>query len=347
MQTDPNLQLLAEKAGIHFAYDMTLDAKMGLDAQASIITTPNSAVPVMLTSYIDPKVLEVRVSPMKAAQILGEEKVGDWTMEVAMFPVAERAGEVTSYGDYNNDGIVSSNFQFPQRQNYRYQTVIQYGDLEVEKVALAKINWISQLQASRALAMGKFENRSYFFGVQGLQNYGLLNDPALPAALTPGTKAAGNGNVWVYNGTPNATALEVYADVQKMYLQLVAQSAGVVDGLVDAESEMILCMHPTTSIALTQLVPLTGTSSVIDLLKKTFPKLRVETAVEYSTAAGYEVQLIAPSVEGQQTGYAAFSEKMRSHRIIPDMSSFKQKVSGGVWGAVLRQPWAIASMLGV
>ena len=47
--------------------------------------------------------------------------------------------------------------------------------------------------------LNKFSNLTYFFGVQGLQNYGLLNDPHLNASLTPATKApsakAGQGRV--------------------------------------------------------------------------------------------------------------------------------------------------------
>jgi len=110
---------------------------------------------------------------------------------------------------------------------------------------------------------------------------------------------------------------------------------------------MVLAMHPTTSVAMTALVALTGTTSVEDMLKKTFPKLRIETAVEYSTASGYLVQMIFPMAAGQQTSYAAFSEKMRAHRMVPLLSSMQQKVSGGVWGAVNRQPWAIVGLLGV
>jgi hypothetical protein len=57
--------------------------------------------------------------------------------------------------------------------------------------------------------------------------------------------------------------------------------------------------------------------------------------------------MICESVEGQQTGFAAYNEKMRAHAIIKAMSSFKQKVSAGTWGTVIRQPFAIASMIGV
>ena len=92
------------------------------------------------------------------------------------------------------------------------------------------------------------------------------------------------------------------------------------------------------------------------MLKKNFPNIRIETAVQYGqkspanpqgVAAGNLVQLIAENIEGQDTGYCAFNEKMRSHPIIKALSSFRQKLTGGSWGAIIRMPVAFTSMLGV
>ena len=348
MQNDAFLARLEREAGVVFPYPMTMDrnAAMAMDAQPALATSANAGIPTMLTTFIDPDVLEVMVSPMRAAVILGEAKKGDWTQQTAMFPVVERTGFVSSYDDFSQDGVAGSNTQFPQRQAYRYQTNLIYGDLEVEKMGLTRINWIAQLQKAAALTLRKFENQVYLKGVAGLQNYGLLNDPALSAPISPGTKVAGNGNVWIYNGALNNAAdanfaLEVFTDIQNMWIQLVKQTGGI----VNAMTSITLAMHPTSALALT------ATNSynvnVYDLLKKNFPNIRFEVAVEYSTAAGYLVQMIAPEVEGQRTGYAAFAEKMRSHRIIAKASSFEQKKSGSVWGSVLRQPYNIVGLLGV
>ena len=65
------------------------------------------------------------------------------------------------------------------------------------------------------------------------------------------------------------------------------------------------------------------------------------------SAGGEIVQLIAKNVEGQDSGYCAFNEKMRSHPMIRDLSSFRQKMTGGTWGTIIRMPMAISSMLGV
>ena len=59
------------------------------------------------------------------------------------------------------------------------------------------------------------------------------------------------------------------------------------------------------------------------------------------------MQLIAEEIEGQATGYCAYNEKMHAQPIVRQLSSFRQKVLAGTWGAILRQPFAIASMIGV
>jgi hypothetical protein len=59
------------------------------------------------------------------------------------------------------------------------------------------------------------------------------------------------------------------------------------------------------------------------------------------------VQLITDEVQGQETGYCSFTEKMRAHAVERKTSSFLQKKSGGTWGAIILQPFAIAQMIGV
>lgn len=337
-----------EGLGIHFPQDVvgfippgvSGDIRLAMDAQPALITVSSAGIPAYLANYIDPKLIEILVSPNKAAQIFGEVKKGDWTTLTATFPVVEHTGETSSYGDWNNNGSTGANANFPQRQSYHYQTITQWGERQLDMAALAKIDWANRLNIASAMVLDKFQNRSYFFGISGLQNYGLLNDPSLTAPLTPGTKAV-NTPVWIFNGVVTATANEIYTDIQSLFSQLVSQS----QSLIEADTPMTLAMSPGSSVALT------ATNSfnvnVYDLLRKNFPNITFETAPEYATSAGNLVQLIAKNVENQETGYCAFTEKMRAHAIVKDMSAFKQKKSQGTWGAVVFQPFAIAQMLGV
>lgn len=325
------------------------DYRLAMDAQPALQTDPNSAVPAMLTTMIDPQVYKVLFAPNRAAIIFGEVRKGSWLDQTAMFPVVEHTGEVSSYGDFANNGRAGANTNWPQRQSYLFQTIKEYGELELERAGLARINWVSEIDVAAATVLNKFSNLTYFFGVAGLQNYGALNDPNLSAALTPATKAFGNAR-WITNGVVTATANEVFTDIQSLFSQLVSQSAG----LIEQDSAMTLAMSPGSEVALTATNNFNV--NVSDLLKKNFPNIKIETAVQYGVtstsnpngiAAGNMVQLIAGAIEGQDSGYCAFNEKMRAHPIVRDLSSFKQKLTAGTWGSIIRQPIGIAQMVGV
>jgi hypothetical protein len=326
------------------------DYRLALDAQPGLTTDPNSAVPFMLTTMIDPAVFKILFAPNRAAVILGEVRKGTWLDQTAMFPVVEHVGEVSSYGDYAESGHAGVNTNWPQRQSYLYQTIKEYGQLELERAGLGRINWVSEIDTAAATVLDKFSNLAYFYGIGGLQNYGLLNDPNLSAALTPSTKAAG-GVVWLTaGGAPNATSNEVYNDILAIFSNLVAQSAG----LVDRESKLVLAVPPQSAVAL----GFVNTYGLVTrrMLADEFPNLRIETAVQYGAlsasnpqgnAGGNLVQLIAEDIEGQDTGYCAFNEKFRAFPIIQAMSSFKQKIAAGTWGAIIRMPVSFAQMVGV
>lgn len=323
--------------------------ELAMDAQPTLVTTPNSGIPAFLTSFIDPDILKVLTSKNAAANILGEVRKGSWTDVTAMFPVVETTGETSAYGDFVNNGRAGLNVNFPQRESFHYQIIIEYGDLEMERAGLTRIGWANELKNGGISILNKFQNLSYFYGIAGLQNYGLLNDPSLNAPIAPAPKA--NGGVKWWNGTVlNASANEIYADIQGLYSQQVRQSGGN----INAKDKLVLGLSPISEAALTATNSFNV--SVGDLLKKNFPNLRVESAVQYGalsaqnpqgSAAGEVVQLIAESVDGQDTGYCAFTEKLRAFPIKRELSSFQQKMSQGTWGAVIRQPFAIAQMLGV
>lgn len=340
-----NLQALQRRVGIHFMGQPSLDFQLpdiaqdyalAMDAQPQLVTTSNAGIPAFLSTYIDPNLIEVLVAPMKAADIVGAEvKKGDWTTETAMFPVIESTGEVSTYGDYAKNGVAGANAVFPQRQSYTYQVITQWGERELERASLARIDWANRLNIASVLTLNKYQNKTYFFGVAGLQNYGLLNDPSLSAAITPTTKDAG-GTSWA-----NATALEILDDVTKLYKQLQTQA----NGLVDLETKMTLPMSPISQAYLTKTTEFNV--NVQDLLKKNYPNLTVKTAPEYSTDSGELLQLMADEIDGQRTADTAFTEKLRAHPIIVQLSSFEQKKSQGSWGTIIYRPVFIAQMIGI
>lgn len=347
---NPIFQQLGLDAGIHFMgvnpefqekdarIRQAFDGSFACDAQPSLVTVSNSGIPAFLTTYIDPKLVEVLVSPMKCAEIVGDEtKKGDWLTETAMFPVVESTGETSGYGDYSTSGVAGVNTNFPQRQSFHYQVMTQWGEKELERAGLARIDFANRLNMASILTLNKYQNKTYFFGVSGLQNYGLFNDPSLSAAIAPTTKAAG-GTTWAL-----ATGLEVVADIAKLYKQLQSQAKGT----IDVNTPMTLAMSPLSEADGMLKPSVYMNTNVREYLKTLYPNMVIKTAPEYSTASGELVQLLVNELDGQQTATCGFTEKLRAHPVIVKASSFEQKKSQGTWGTVIFRPFLIAQMIGV
>jgi hypothetical protein len=311
---------------------------------------PNSAIPAMLATTIDPEIIRILFSPLEFGSILGERQAGSWVDDVRVFPVIESTGEVSSYGDFANSGMVGVNFNYPAFQSYLFQDIVKYGDREIDRVGLIKVNLVSELGMASAQLLNTYQNLTYAFGVQGLQNYGIMNNPFLSAYLTPAVKAAG-GTGWFSGNTPNATANEVYNDVIAVVTGLVGQT----NGTLNTKSAMTLAMSPQSEVAMT-FTNSFGVS-VADLMKKGYPNITVKTAPQYGvqsstnpqgySTGGNVMQLIPDKIQGQTIAYCAYNEKLRKHRLISELSSFEQKQTSGSWGTILRAPVAVKGMLGI
>ena len=325
-------------AGIHLpdSFKHYADDASAVSAlQPGLLTQVSSGIPAYLANILDPKVIEVLVKPVKAAKITGERGMGTWTTLTAQFPLAERAGEVSSYGDFDNNGMMNANYSWIPRQQYVYQGICVWGDRELEMMGLAKIDHANQVRAAKTLAFSKFQNTSYFFGVANLQNFGLLNDPSLPASITPITKTGG-GTSWAV-----AKPEEILQDITNLFAQLQAQTGEN----VTSDDRMILALSGLSASYMnnTNQYGL----SVKAKLAEIYPKLEIETAPEYALSTGQFMQLIAPSVEGQETLISAYGDKLRAFPVFRERSSFSQKFSAGTWGCIIKFPPGIASMLGI
>jgi len=334
---------------LEVAMDADPEIAMALDAQPTVVTTANAGIPSALTMFIDPDALRILQSPNEAANIFGEESKGSWTDVQGQFPVIENTGTVSAYGDYSMAGRSDINATWEQREFFLFQSIIGYGDLETARAALGKINLVSEKQQAMAKAIDKYKNRSYFLGISGLANYGLLNDPSLLPAIAPAIKANG-GSRWVVGSTINATANEVFNDVQSLVLLVIKQAGG----LLNTKSKFTLAMSPQSDGAL--MATNSFGKTALEMIARAFPNLTVKTAVQYGAlsasnvegnASGEMMQLIADDVEGQDTGYCMTNATLRMGRIVPSLSAFEQKAMAGTGGALVRQPFGIATMIGL
>lgn len=307
---------------------------MAFDAQPQLITQANAGVPSLFTTYVDPKIIEVLVRPTKAAELYSETKKGTWVSDTAMFLLAERTGQVSTYGDFSQDGMSNANINFPQRQSYHYQTNTRWGERELARMAEAKVDWANQINMGSVLALNKAQNLGYLFGVAGLQAYGGMNDPNLPPPIAPTESWFG------------ADGAVIYADVLRLVQEMIAQG----NGTVDAESKYKMGISPGNVSNFNNTNQFNV--NVYAQIKLNFPNLSIVTVPEFAINGGGQqggtelVQLIAENVEGQTTCEAAFTEKMRAHAMITKTSSWEQKKSQGLWGTIIYRPVYFAQMLG-
>nr|DAG78214.1 MAG TPA: major capsid protein [Caudoviricetes sp.] len=304
---------------------------------AALVTTPNTTVPAELLAYIDPMVIEIMTAPRRAREIFGEEKKGDWTTPYAKWRADEMTGRTEPYSDYANGTTSGVNSEWQTRPQYIFQTSITYGDLEVAMSSAAKVNLAASKQRAAANAIDIDQNRFYLLGVAGKEIYGILNDPNLPDAITAGATGTGSSTKWA-----DKTTTQIYNDILALFAELSSQSSG----LIDRDTPLKLCLSPEMAVRLG--APTDFNVSVLDMLTRYFSNISIVTVPElHSMTAGETVFLIAPEVNGQKSGLLAFGEKIRALRVIPDMSSFRQKYVGTTYGGIVLMPFAFAQMTGM
>lgn len=152
---------------------------------SALVTQPNASVPVALLSYWDPKAIEVLTTKRAATEIFPEAKKGNFASQQINFRMDEITGDVAPYSDFGQSGETSTNYNWPFREVYRFQTLINVGDLEAEMSGEAKISLVADKQRAAATNIAIAHNKFYLYGVEGKQIFGILNDPSLLSAIVP------------------------------------------------------------------------------------------------------------------------------------------------------------------
>lgn len=321
------------------------DERSAYDAAPSFgyVTAPNSGIPAIVNTMIDPQVIRTLITPTRSEEIYGSAKKGDRTNRTALFPVVENSGYAMAYGDFSEGGDSSANANWVPRQSFYYQTWAKYGDLESEMMGTASIGWVNEQRVAAASVLNKASNLLNLFGLSGIELYGALNDPSLPTPIQPTAKAGTANAAWTSTGDPNA----IYQDIVALFAQLNVQMMGNINNstplklVIPAERSQVLMYTNQFGITLQ------------DMLSKGFPNITIETLPEAGPAmsGGYQsttlVQLFVPTVDGVETVFTAFTEKLTMHRLEQYSTNQRQKMTQGGWGTIIRRPYAFAQMAGV
>lgn len=314
-------------------------AQMARDA--ATITAPAVGVPAQLVTYIDPNVVQILFTATKATKIYGERRVGEFTDRTMIFPVEEYAGEVTPYSDFADNTSSDVAYEYPQRDSYQFQTVIKYGDREVAEAARAKTDLVSAKQRAASTIIAHAHNQFYLFGVAGRAIYGILNDPNLASSISPITVGANSTWATKIAADPDGAANIVFNDISKLWANLTAKNGGN----IDATSPIILAI--SNAMAPYLVTPNQFGLTAKAMLSANFPNLTIVEVPELTTAGGEMLYMTVPNLFGTDTGFTAYSEKMRFGRVVPQLSSYQQKCFGSTWGAVIARPSLVSTMLGI
>ena len=352
----PNARFMAHTASqdddgtLHFKTDFAATAKrMVMDsASGGMWSDPSVGHPIQFFNQIDPGVIESIYSPLNALQLLPERKEGDFTTDYVTFVVSEVEGDVTAYSDYTSNFSAGTNFTYPSRQTFRYQTGYTYGNLEVERAAAAKIQLVAERQKAATYIMQVAANRYYLYGVRGMNIHGILNSPDLnpPIAAKTVTMTGGDEELTTWAEKQQdirGAANHIYNDVWSLWQEIVDNTKGAVNpqtcGLTLAVPPSILpCLDVTNNFNV----------QVKTLLQQTFPGIKFVTVPELTAEEGNTIMLICDNVPNYGTpGYCVFTEKLRMSPVIANTNSYKQSLSGTTAGAIITRPMLIATMTGV
>lgn len=304
---------------------------------AALETSPNIAVPAAMTAYVDTDVTSVLFDPFNATELFPEVKKGDWTAPYAIFKVREATGSIAPYGDFSPSGRSDVNYNFPTREQCRFQTIIEYGDFEEALTAEAKMNLVADKQYAAATTVQMAANFMYLFGVAGSESYGLLNDPNLNPAIAAAATGAGGGTKWDTKST-----VAIYNDILSLFARLVEQNKNISPAM-----PVTLAVPPTRNVLLGRATDFN--ISVADMLGKYFKGgLKIVILPELEEADGdASCVLSVKEIKGEQVALCGFGEKYRLGRLVPDLSSFKQKAMFTTYGGVIKHVSCIATMTGI
>jgi hypothetical protein len=309
--------------------------RIAMDAAIPLITNANVGIPEMFATYLDPEVVEILTAPLMAEKLFPAAKVGEWKDAQTMFRESEHVGTVEPYSDFGKGTTSDANFNFPTRQIFRFQTLIECGDLEQEVAAAAKIALLAEKQQAAAKAIAIARNDIELHGVSGLSIYGILNEPNLPSAISP-TVESGN-TAW-----EDKTATGVYNDI----LALFADMQERCQGLVTFDTEMVLAVPPSLNAYLAKATAL-GVSPAMELIGKHFPNLRVEVVPQLTASGVDSIMLIAQSIMGGKVGRCGFTDVLRPSRVVLEHTAMSQKWSSSSAGCLLYRPIGVSTMSGL
>ena len=323
---------------------MGLDKQLTTDADTWTYNPSSNGVPFQFLVEYTKKPIKQILNKRAYMDVGVPYQYGNFATQRLEIVLQGLVGAVNPYGDYDESVTADANYTLSPRDVYRGQTVIGYGDLEVEAGATAKWDIIGGKRYSAAQSIAIAQNKLFFLGNISStgafvnKTLGLLNDPNLNASYP-----ALNGN-WSVAGATQAT--NIVGDINFAFSKLATQLG---NNVIQSDRLMLVVSAQAGAYFGT---PTSLGITVAQMLKSIYANLEIVYAPEYlSLASGSDnlggFQLIARDVIDEGTVCDLFSYKYRSHGTYRQTSSFKEKLSFGSGGAGVMAPAGVVTITGL
>lgn len=319
----------------------------GMDALtplASSITTGSISTPVQFLQAWLPGFVHVITSARKADELLGISTVGSFEDEEVIQGILEPMGSAVPYGDYTNVPLSSWNVNFQRRSIVRFEQGARIGVLEELRAARMRVSTAAEKRNAAALQLELARNDVAFYGYNAGNNrtYGYLNDPNLPAYVSPTTGAG--GNTWALK-----TFLEIVADIRKLAAGLQTQSGDVID-----PEKVPTTLGLATAVAQYLSVVSDYGISVRQWMRETYPLMRIVSAPELDGANGganvaylHADEVPDGGTDDRRTFIQMVPAKFMALGVEKLSKAYVEDYANATAGTLLKRAFAVIRMTGV
>lgn len=311
------------------------------DASPNTITTPSNSTPVQFLQHWLPDVIRVVTKARVADRLLGRDIAGSWSQEEIVATVVEHIGQARPYGDKTNENTAEFNTNFERRTIVRFEEDVEVGILEEERATAMRLSAGAEKRLASAEALAIAMNDVAFNGYNAgmTRTYGILNDPNLPNYTAVATGAGGQ-TTWA-----SKTFNEICADIKTAFASLRVQSGSNFDPYAD---ESVLGVADN-AVDMLSTMNAYGNKSVMEWIKETYPKCRVESVPQFTGAnGGADVfYLFAERIGERKVLNQYVQDTLRLLGIEKKSKGFIESYSNATAGVLLAQPIGIVRYTGI
>lgn len=313
-----------------------------MDAFPEMFTTSSVSTPIQFLQFLNPEVITQLTTKKDIDDLVGITMAGTWADEEIVQAIIERLGTARPYGDKANPNLASYNVNYEKRTIVRFEEALETGILEDERASKARLNSHNIKKEAVAEVLEIARNLVGYNGYSNGDNktYGLLNEPNLPSYIAVATNAGNTSTKW-----EDKDFLEITKDIITAVSALQVKSG---NNFNPQNDESVLAVSLSCYQYLNTLNSL-GTMSVIEWIKKTYPKMEVKTSAFLDGANGGAnvFYLFAKKLGGKSVIAQNVQDKMRFLGLFNGGKLVREYYANATAGVFVLQPAGIVRYTGI